>query len=196
MAEGASDSDDEGGDVDITWSGADNSQDGMDIPVPTEPSSFPDTQVMLSPPKATPLSEQPVTPRPVSTPARAPKRLPGDGEAKQPSPVQQLSSSKLATPMSGRKKKTPLKSKQAVPDDELDIPDMNDPTALKPVVGEPQLSHKAIEMRSQRMFKRRANGSLKVSEVVFKEWHEKGARRTLLETIFRQVGYDPASFVQ
>ncbi|CAE7894099.1 unnamed protein product, partial [Symbiodinium necroappetens] len=66
---------------------------------------------------------------------------------------------------------------------------MNDPTALKPVVGEPQLSHKAIEMRSQRMFKRRANGSLKVSEVVFKEWHEKGARRTLLETIFRQATF-------
>ena len=76
--------------------------------------------------------------------------------------------------------------------EEAAIPSLDDRKAPKPILGAPQLSKHAIRMRAQRIFKRRVDGKAKVSEQIFQEWHEKGARRQLLERIFLQVGYDPA----
>ncbi|CAE7439817.1 unnamed protein product [Symbiodinium sp. CCMP2592] len=75
------------------------------------------------------------------------------------------------------------------------VPLTTDKAAPQPVLGKAQLSDQAIRMRSQRIFKRRANGSLKVTEEIWKEWHQRGSRRALLEEIFLQCGYDPATFV-
>ena len=71
------------------------------------------------------------------------------------------------------------------------VPELGDQTAKKPELGSFQLSPQAIRMRTQRIFQRRSNGQLKVSETIFKEWQGKGARRAMLEQIFHQCGYDP-----
>ena len=92
----------------------------------------------------------------------------------------------------GKNLKTPRKMPELT-EEELrsQVPDIRE-NAYKPTLGQFQLSRQAIRMRSQRIFQRRKNGSLKVSETVFNEWHEKGARRAMLEQIFHQCGYDPA----
>ena len=74
------------------------------------------------------------------------------------------------------------------------MPDVNGQTAPKPELGKPRsVSKQAIRMRSQRIFRKRANGTIKVSQTVFDEWYEKGARCGMLEQIFLQCGYDPAA---
>ena len=71
------------------------------------------------------------------------------------------------------------------------IPDIKDRRAGQPKLGQHTLSKAAIRQRANRIFTRRADGSPKVSEKIFAEWHRKGKERTTLENIFRQVGYDP-----
>ena len=78
-------------------------------------------------------------------------------------------------------------------DDELDldIPDISDAFAPKPVVGAPQLSPAAIRSRAKRIFQKRADGSKKVSDEIWADWHAKGSKRRNLEDIFKGCGYDP-----
>ena len=91
--------------------------------------------------------------------------------------------------LSLRKKTKPLT------DDDVasQVPLITDTKAPKPELGKAQLTDQAIRMRSQRIFKRRTNGTAKVSEEIWKEWHDRGSRRTMLEEIFLQVGYDPVA---
>lgn len=71
------------------------------------------------------------------------------------------------------------------------IPEIGDEGAPAPVLGEHTLSDNAIRCRANRIFKRKANGQAKVSEEIFREWHNGGEPRRSLEQIFRQVGYSP-----
>ena len=72
----------------------------------------------------------------------------------------------------------------------LSIHDQNAPI---PKVGEHDLSPAAIRQRATRIFTPRVDGTLKVSEVIYREWKGKGKERKLLEQIFRQCGYSPES---
>ena len=94
-----------------------------------------------------------------------------------------------------RGRRTPKKN-ESVNDQDLEMPRLDDQTAARPTVGSPTLSKAAIRMRSQRIFSRRANGELKVSETIWTEWHQRGARRTMLESIFQQCGFDPVSCLE
>ena len=93
------------------------------------------------------------------------------------------------------RKKIPTPKAKALTDEQVadHVPDLDDLEAPKPQLGQHQVSEQAIRMRSQRSFKKRTNGTLKVSQEVFDEWHARGARRKMLEEIFLQVGYDPAA---
>ena len=75
--------------------------------------------------------------------------------------------------------------------DEDLVPDIQDLTAPRPKVGVHDLSQAAIRSRTQRIFRRRADGSKKVSEEVWADWFSKGKKKQVLEDIFKQVGYDP-----
>ena len=70
---------------------------------------------------------------------------------------------------------------------------VGDATAPKFDVGDHHLSPNAIKQRSKRIFTRRVDGSLKVSEKIYGEWKSKGPARKTLEQIFKQCGYDPDS---
>ena len=72
-------------------------------------------------------------------------------------------------------------------------PLLSDPRAPRPSLGEHDLSPGAIRQRANRIFTPRADGTLKVSQVIFNEWRSKGKDRKLLEQIFRQCGYNPES---
>ena len=68
---------------------------------------------------------------------------------------------------------------------------VGDEKAPKPKVGEHDLSPAAIRQRATRIFTPRVDGTLKVSEVIYREWKGRGKERKLLEQIFRQCGYSP-----
>ena len=79
-----------------------------------------------------------------------------------------------------------------VPDSKTKIPDVHDTKAPRPTVGVHTLSPEAIRSRARRIFTPRTNGTLKVSEAIFKEWNRKGSvERKNLEMIFAQCGYSP-----
>lgn len=85
---------------------------------------------------------------------------------------------------------------EAEPAADLDlaaIPALGDPHAPKPKLGQHTLSKNAIRCRTNRIFKRKSDGSAKVSEEIFKEWHQGGEPRKTLEAIFMQVRYDVES---
>ena len=154
----------------------------MAVPCETTTPTKPKSYEVASPPGST---------QRVHTPTPCRSRAPGPGNDEEP----------VASPGTGRLKRkrptpTPKKPPAPVDDDALDMPDVKDTSAKRPQVGKPTLSPAAIRMRSQRIFQRRANGSLKVSETIYTEWKEKGARRTMLESIFQQCGYDPVSYLQ
>ena len=99
---------------------------------------------------------------------------------------------KPATPKTPNKKRPTEALETAEPEAEgLEVPDLHDTSAAKPKLGVPQISPQAMRMRSQRVFTPRTNGTLKVSQQIFDEWHSKGPRRTMLEGIFAQCGYSP-----
>ena len=77
--------------------------------------------------------------------------------------------------------------------EDWDIPSVDDVEAPRPQVGQHTLTPNAIRQRAKRIFTKRVDGSMKVSETIFQEWKSKGAARKNLETIFRSVGYDPDS---
>ena len=86
----------------------------------------------------------------------------------------------------------PVKNESVTPERTTAIPDVKDGTAPRPQVGVPTLSPDAIRSRARRVFTPRANGSLKVSDAIFKEWNRKGSvERKNLEMIFAQCGYNP-----
>lgn len=70
------------------------------------------------------------------------------------------------------------------------IPSITDPKAPRPKLGEPHISQEAIRQRAKRIFMPRADGSLKVSQEIFKEWKAKGPDRKNLEEIFKRCGYN------
>ena len=72
-----------------------------------------------------------------------------------------------------------------------DIPDLMDDLAPKPVLGQPHLTPEAIRSRSRRIFTKRGDGTKKVSDEIWNDWHSKGSKKKLLEDIFKQCGYDP-----
>lgn len=75
-------------------------------------------------------------------------------------------------------------------------PVLGDPRAKAPTLGAHTLSKNAIKCRARRIFKPRSNGTLKVSEVIYNEWHHGGEPRKSLETIFRQCGYNVDTWSQ
>lgn len=75
--------------------------------------------------------------------------------------------------------------------DEHLVPEIQDLTAPRSVVGVHDLSQAAIRSRTQRIFRRRSDGTKKVSEEVWADWFSKGKKKRVLEDIFKQCGYDP-----
>eukprot|EP00439_Symbiodinium_sp_Y106_P043222 s2918_g5.t1 len=86
-------------------------------------------------------------------------------------------------------RKTPKKHALTDAQVEAAVPDLHGESAPKPELGKAQISEQTVRMRSQRIFRRRTNGSLKVSEEIFNEWHARGARRDMLEEIFLQATF-------
>ena len=76
---------------------------------------------------------------------------------------------------------------------DLQVPDIQNKDAPRFQKGEHHLSENAIRCRARRIFTPRIDGTKKVSETVFNEWHQKGQPRKNLEEIFKQCGYDPES---
>lgn len=74
------------------------------------------------------------------------------------------------------------------------IPDLVDALAPKPILGEAQLSEEAIRSRTRRIFTRRGDGTKKVSDEIWNDWHAKGKKKQLLQQIFKQCGYDVDSW--
>lgn len=72
-----------------------------------------------------------------------------------------------------------------------DIPELSDALAPRFQPGEHHLSQEAIRSRSKRIFTPRVDGSKKVSDEIWNDWKAKGKRRSLLQDIFKQCGYDP-----
>ena len=150
--------------------GSDDVQQGRDIP-----DSFASTM---------PTSTQLLTPQK--------PRTRGAFQSPEPSQAQADTARYTLSPLAKSIKK-PTPKKTPINEDELDVPEKDDPNAQRPALGELHITDQAIRMRTQRIFKRHANGTLKVSETVFAEWHERGSRRKLLEQFFHQCGYDPVS---
>lgn len=74
-----------------------------------------------------------------------------------------------------------------------EVPDMDNSDAPRFAKHEHHLTPNAIRCRARRIFTPRVDGSKKVSETIFKEWHGRGQPRKDLESIFKQCGYDPES---
>lgn len=76
------------------------------------------------------------------------------------------------------------------------VPDIKDTRAPRPVLGQPQISQEAIRQRAKRIFMPRRDGSLKVSQEIFKEWKAKGKERKNLEEIFKRCGYNAETWTK
>ena len=99
----------------------------------------------------------------------------------------------FVTPQRSEAKPPSAKPKKPLEDEfEGDeIFEKDDETAPRFGVDQHHLSENAIRQRAKRMFTRRVDGSLRVSETIFNEWKSKGKARKNLEQIFKSVGYDP-----
>ena len=71
-----------------------------------------------------------------------------------------------------------------------EVPDIKDTKAPRFRPGEAQISAEAIRQRAKRIFMPRRDGSLKVSQEIFREWKSKGKERKTLEEIFKRCGYN------
>ena len=76
------------------------------------------------------------------------------------------------------------------------VPDVKDARAPRPVLGQPHISEEAIRQRAKRIFMPRRDGSLKVSQEIFKEWKAKGKERKNLEEIFKRCGYNAETWTK
>lgn len=76
-------------------------------------------------------------------------------------------------------------------DEDSEIPNIDDKNAPRFAVDQHHISQNAIKQRAKRIFTKRVDGSMKVSETIFNEWKGKGKARKNLEQIFKSVGYDP-----
>ena len=77
--------------------------------------------------------------------------------------------------------------------EDIEIPELDDLTAPRDCPGEHSLTANAIRCRTKRIFTRKADGSAKVAESIFAEWHAGGEGKKTLESIFKQCGYNPAA---
>ena len=158
-------------------------------PKPATPSHGKATPSILEPPVldlATQTPAQDVNEAPMPSPNAKMSRSPNTKTPRSPN-------SKDISALAKSVRKTPKKHALTDAQVEAAVPDLHGESAPKPELGKAQISEQAVRMRSQRIFRRRTNGSLKVSEEIFNEWHARGARRDMLEEIFLQVGYDPAA---
>lgn len=92
-------------------------------------------------------------------------------------------------------KPVPVEVPEAEPFEGL-IPNITDPKAPRPALGEPQISQEAIRQRAKRIFLPRRDGSLKVSQEIFKEWKGRGKDRKNLEEIFKRCGYNAEAGIE
>lgn len=82
--------------------------------------------------------------------------------------------------------------KNGAPDfDEDSVPTLGDAAAERFRVDEHHLSPNAIRQRAKRIFTKRVDGSMKVSQQIFDEWKGGGTKKKTLEQIFKSVGYCP-----
>lgn len=133
--------------------------------------------------------------RQVATPARSHAQAPSDTASATPSAVTPAIAATPVTSGGGGDdgKQVAIKKNPSIADTEMDgedVPYADDLLAEKPQLNQHTLSPNAIRQRAQRIFKRRTDGSLKVTQTIFDEWHSKGKDRKMLETIFKQCGYD------
>lgn len=132
-------------------------------------------------------------PRQVATPARS-QAPPSDAASATQTAVTPAVAATPVTPGGdGIDGKLAIKKSPSIAETEMDdenVPFADDQLAQKPNLYQHTLSPNAIRQRAQRIFKRRTDGSLKVSQTIFDEWHSKGKDRRMLEQIFKQCGYD------
>ena len=175
-------------------------------PTPAEPAALPNSTV--EPPPAADLgpgNASSGTPSEEASPG-GPNVNPGDTVPVAPEnpsqtkpsgdvAVETVNDSEADGPPSGSEDAVSLKSAVvSLPDgtmiDLKDVPDIKDAKATRPVVGVHHLSANAIRCRTRRIFTRKVDGSAKVSEAIFQEWHAAGKPKKNLEEIFKQCGYD------
>lgn len=76
-----------------------------------------------------------------------------------------------------------------------EVPCISDKKAPRFQVGEHHVSENAVRQRAKRMFTKRVDGSMKVTEKIYNEWKGRGQPRKTLEQIFKNCGYDPDTFL-
>lgn len=108
--------------------------------------------------------------------------------------VERISSDTGLTPT--EPEETPDEFNMEIPGlDSQDIPAYGDQNAPQFDKEEHHLSDNAIRCRARRIFTPRVDGSKKVSDTIYQEWHSKGKAKKDLQQIFKRCGYDPESFL-
>ena len=90
---------------------------------------------------------------------------------------------------------TPSEKETPQPEKIPQVPCITDQKAPRFKVGEHHVSDNAIRQRAKRIFTKRVDGSMKVSETIYNEWKGRGQPRKTLEQIFKNCGYDPDTFL-
>ena len=86
-------------------------------------------------------------------------------------------------------------TEQELTEAETEVPSVNDPEAPRFKSNEHHISENAVRQRAKRIFTKRCDGSMKVSETIWNEWRGKGQPRKNLEQIFKSCGYDPDTYL-
>lgn len=125
-----------------------------------------------------------------------------DGTQQAQPVVQPLGPGDAPAPYGGTDQKPPHENKSKPPHEIASgepfehVPDIKDAQAPRPVLGQPHISEEAIRQRAKRIFMPRRDGSLKVSQEIFKEWKAKGKERKNLEEIFKRCGYNAETWTK
>lgn len=114
------------------------------------------------------------------------------GVAPSPRELEQVDTDEAWTPEAAEELPVaPVSPKSPEPGVDMNkVADIRDQSAPKFKPGEHHLSPNAIRCRAKRIFTPRANGSLKVSQAIYDEWHGGGPGQKTLQSIFRQLGYN------